>query len=187
MNPARSVSVKTGTLVDATVIASASEADGEAGWSGHRARKAIHGYKAHVAADADTGLVERVDVTPGNVHDGRAGGAVVPGHPRPRLRRQRLPRRPFRPRPCAARGGVTRIAPPLPGPRRRRGSRGCLRRRGQGDPARSLAHREDLRNLEAQLRPSPDAMARPRQGRAAGPPDRHGLRFRRGVTLFQTA
>ena len=74
---ARSVSVKTGTLVDATVIASASEADGEAGWSGHRARKAIHGYKAHVAADADTGLVERVDVTPGNVHDGRAGGAVV--------------------------------------------------------------------------------------------------------------
>ena len=32
-----------------------------------------------------------------------------------------------------------------------------------------------FRNLEAQLRPAPDAMARPRQGRAAGPPDRHRL------------
>ena len=78
---ARSVTVKTGTLVDATVIASASQGDGEAGWSGHRARKAVHSYKAHVAADADTGLVERVDVTPGNVHDGRAGGAVLPDDP----------------------------------------------------------------------------------------------------------
>lgn len=78
---ARAVSVKTGTLVDATVIASVSEQDGEAGWSGHRARKAIHSCKAHVAADADTGLVERVDVTPGNVHDGRAGAAVVPDDP----------------------------------------------------------------------------------------------------------
>jgi IS5 family transposase len=64
---ARAVTVKTGTLVDATVVASASRADAEAAWSGHRSRKAIHGYKAHVAADADTGLVERLDVTPGNV------------------------------------------------------------------------------------------------------------------------
>ena len=91
---ARSVTVKTGTLVDVEplerhwserqwrgVVASASQGDGEAGWSGHRARKAIHGYKAHVAADADTGLVECVDVTPGNIHDGRAGGAVVPDAP----------------------------------------------------------------------------------------------------------
>lgn len=78
---ARAMTVKTGTLIDATVIASASEEDGEAGWSGHRSRKAVHSYKAHVAADADTGLVERVDVTPGNVHDGRAGEAVVPDDP----------------------------------------------------------------------------------------------------------
>jgi transposase, IS5 family len=77
----RALTVKTGTLVDATVIASASEGDGEAGWSNHRTRKAVHGYKAHVAADADTGLVECVDVTPGNAHDGRAGGAVVPDDP----------------------------------------------------------------------------------------------------------
>lgn len=78
---ARSVAVKTGTLVDATVIASASQGDSEAGWSGHRSRKAVHSYKAHVAADAETALVERVDVTPGNVHDGRAGAAVLPDDP----------------------------------------------------------------------------------------------------------
>jgi hypothetical protein len=78
---ARSVTVKMGTLVDATVVASASQGDGEASWSGHRVRKAIHGYKAHVAADADTGMVECVDVTPGNVHEGRASGAVVPDDP----------------------------------------------------------------------------------------------------------
>jgi transposase, IS5 family len=107
---ARSVSVKTGTLVDATVIASASEADGEAGWSGHRARKAIHGYKAHVAADADTGLVERVDVTPGNVHDGRAGGAVVPDDPG-HVYADSAYRGSLFAEAVRARGGVARVAP----------------------------------------------------------------------------
>lgn len=106
----RSVTVKTGTLVDATVVASASQGDGDAGWSGHRARKAIHGYKAHVAADADTGLVECVDVTPGNVHDGRAGGAVVPSDPGliyadSAYRGARFAEA------VRARGGVTRVAP----------------------------------------------------------------------------
>jgi IS5 family transposase len=78
---ARAVTIKTGTIVDATVIRSASEADGEARWSGHRSRRAIHGYKAHIGADADTALVEKLDVTPGNVHDGRAGGDAVPENP----------------------------------------------------------------------------------------------------------
>ena len=40
--------MKTGTLVDATVIASASEGDEDARWSGHQKRRAIHGYKAQV-------------------------------------------------------------------------------------------------------------------------------------------
>ena len=61
---AKAVTVKTGTLIDATVIGSATGGDAEADWSGHRSRKAIHGYKAHVAADADTVLVEVADVTP---------------------------------------------------------------------------------------------------------------------------
>lgn len=78
---ARAVTIKTGTIVDATVIRSASEADADARWSGHRARRAIHGYKAHVGADAETALVEELDVTSGNVHDGRAGGGALPDSP----------------------------------------------------------------------------------------------------------
>ena len=78
---ARAITVKTGTLVDATVIASASHADPEAGWAGHQRRKAIHSFKAHVGADADTALVEALCVTPGNVHDGRAGGGALPEVP----------------------------------------------------------------------------------------------------------
>jgi IS5 family transposase len=78
---ARAVTVKTGTLVDATVIASASHKDDEAAWAGHRRRRAVHGFKAHVGADADTALVEELVVTPGNVHDGRAGGGVLPDDP----------------------------------------------------------------------------------------------------------
>lgn len=77
----RAVTVKTGTLVDATVIASSSRRDGEAAWAGHQRRKAIHGFKAHVGADADTAIVEELVVTPGNVHDGRAGGGALPDDP----------------------------------------------------------------------------------------------------------
>ena len=48
----RGVTVRTGTLVDATLIPSASiRQDGEARWAGHRRRKPMHGYKAHVATD----------------------------------------------------------------------------------------------------------------------------------------
>jgi IS5 family transposase len=78
---ARAATIKTGTLVDATVVGSASEGDGEARWSGHRSRKAIHGYKAHVGADADTALVEQVGVTPGNANDGRSGHMALPDAP----------------------------------------------------------------------------------------------------------
>ena len=42
-----------------------------------RLRKAI----SDLAADADTALVEELTVTPGNVNDGRAGGAVPPNDP----------------------------------------------------------------------------------------------------------
>lgn len=75
------VTVKTGTLVDATVIASASHWNGEAAWACHKRRKAIYGFKAHVGADADTAIVEELGVTPGNVHDGRASGGALPDDP----------------------------------------------------------------------------------------------------------
>ena len=74
--------VKTGTLIDATVIASASIAkDGEARWVGHRRRAPVHGYKAHVATDGDGGIVCEIEMTPANINDGKMLGAVLPEDP----------------------------------------------------------------------------------------------------------
>ena len=77
----KAIRVKTGTLVDATIIASASEEDGEARWVKHKGRAAVHGFKAHVGADADTALVEEVAITPANVNDGKAGPDALPDEP----------------------------------------------------------------------------------------------------------
>jgi IS5 family transposase len=78
---AKAIRVKTGTLVDATIIASASEGDGEAHWVKHKGKPAVHGFKAHVSADADTALVEEIAVTPANINDGKAGPAALPDNP----------------------------------------------------------------------------------------------------------
>ena len=78
---AKAVRVKTGTLVDATIIASASEADDDGRWVKHKGRAAVHGFKAHVGADASTALVEKISVTPANVNDGRAGPHALPDDP----------------------------------------------------------------------------------------------------------
>jgi IS5 family transposase len=49
---AKGVTVRTGTLVDATLIPSSGiHHDGEARWAGHRRRKPVHSYKAHIATD----------------------------------------------------------------------------------------------------------------------------------------
>lgn len=77
----KAVTVKTGTLVDATIIASASEDDDDARWVKHKGKRAVHGFKAHVGADADTALVEEVSVTPANINDGRAGPDALPDNP----------------------------------------------------------------------------------------------------------
>lgn len=78
---AKAIRVKTGTLVDATIIASACEGDGDARWVKHKGRRAVHGFKAHVGADADTALVEEVAITPANVNDGKAGPEALPDDP----------------------------------------------------------------------------------------------------------
>jgi IS5 family transposase len=75
---AKAIRVKTGTLVDATIIASASEDDGEGHWVKHKGKPAVHGFKAHIGADADTALVEQIAVTPANINDGRAGPDALP-------------------------------------------------------------------------------------------------------------
>ena len=78
----RGVVVRTGTLVDATLIPSASiRHDGEARWAGHRRRKPVHGYKAHVATDQDAGLIRGVEVTTANVHDAAELDAILPDAP----------------------------------------------------------------------------------------------------------
>ncbi len=77
----RAVTVKTGTLVDATIIASVSEDDDEARWVKHKGKRAVHGFKAHVGADADTALVEELSVTPANINDGKAGPDALPEDP----------------------------------------------------------------------------------------------------------
>lgn len=78
---AKAITVKTGTLVDATIIASASESDDDARWVKHKGKRAVHGFKAHVGADADTAIVEEIAVTPANINDGRAGPDALPENP----------------------------------------------------------------------------------------------------------
>ena len=78
----RGVVVHTGTLVDATLLPSASiQHDPEARWAGHRRRKPVHGYKAHVATDQNAVLIRGVEVTTANVHDAAKLGAILPDAP----------------------------------------------------------------------------------------------------------
>ena len=78
---AKAITVKTGTLVDATIIASASEEDTDARWVKHKGKPAVHGFKAHVGADAATAIVEAIAVTAANINDGRAGPDALPENP----------------------------------------------------------------------------------------------------------
>jgi IS5 family transposase len=81
---ARGIVVRTETLVDATLIPSASvKRDNEARWAGHRRRKPVNGYKAHVAVDQEAGLISGVKNTTANVHDAAEMEALLPDAPRP--------------------------------------------------------------------------------------------------------
>lgn len=82
---AQGISLKGGTIVDASVVSSSvtppqggsvSEADPEAGWT-KKQGQFHYGYKAHVASSAETGLVKRVIATSADVHDSQALKAVV--------------------------------------------------------------------------------------------------------------
>ena len=77
----RGVVVKAGTLIDASVIASASLKDEQARWAGHRRRKPVHGYKAHIATDEEAGIIRCVEITTANVHDGTVLEMVLPDGP----------------------------------------------------------------------------------------------------------
>jgi transposase, IS5 family len=78
---ARGACVRKGTLIDATVIGSASKGDKEAAWVRHRTRAPAHGYKAHIAADKDTGLIREVETTPANEPDVSIAPTIIPDQP----------------------------------------------------------------------------------------------------------
>ena len=77
----RHITVKTGTLIDATIIDSASKGDGEAKWVKHKGKPARHGYKAHITADKTTALIESLGTTKANVNDGKAGKTIIADNP----------------------------------------------------------------------------------------------------------
>jgi IS5 family transposase len=81
----RGLLLKTGTIVDATLIAAPSSTknkDKERDPEMHSSKKGeqmYFGMKAHIGADADSGLVHTVRGTSGNVHDVVEGNALLHG------------------------------------------------------------------------------------------------------------
>lgn len=86
---ARGLVVKSGTLVDATLIAAAVERppyggdgvnprDADARFTKKRG-KTYFGYKGHVAVDEGGGLVRKAQMTSANLHDMRLGEAMILG------------------------------------------------------------------------------------------------------------
>ena len=80
------ITLKSGAIVDATVIQSAvkapcggevSDLDPDAGWT-KKGGQFHHGYKAHVSCDTQ-GLIKDVMVTGADVHDGNVLGQVLDG------------------------------------------------------------------------------------------------------------
>ena len=88
---ARGVTIKRGTLIDATVIDAAaaepsrqkgggrSQADPDASWVKRADGSARFGYKLHAAVDLGTGIVRRAFVTPANIADVDRGHDLVIG------------------------------------------------------------------------------------------------------------
>jgi len=88
------VTIKGGTLIDATVIDAAaaepsrqkgggrSEADPDAAWVKRADGSARFGYKLHAAVDLGTGIVRRAALTPANVADVDLGHELVIGDER---------------------------------------------------------------------------------------------------------
>ena len=78
---ARGLTVRTGTLVDATVVRAASRDDGQAGWKAYGKDAPVKGYKAHVATDEGGDIVRKVTVTAANVPDARGMGRLLDRYP----------------------------------------------------------------------------------------------------------
>src|SRR2546429_876332 len=69
------------SLIDATAIGSASQGDQEAAWGKHRTPALAHGFKAHIAADKDSGIIRKVATTAANEADVSVAPAIIPDAP----------------------------------------------------------------------------------------------------------
>ncbi|PZR82990.1 MAG: hypothetical protein DLM68_15050 [Hyphomicrobiales bacterium] len=78
---ARGATIRKGTIIDASVIGSAAKGDEDAAWVKHRTRPPVHGYKAHIAADKDTGIIRAVETTPANEADVSIAPSIIPDAP----------------------------------------------------------------------------------------------------------
>ena len=88
---AKRVTIRVGTLIDATAIEAAaaappkqkgggrSKVDPDANWMKHQSGFARFGYKLHAAVDHGTGIVRRAVVTPANVPEVEIGHELVVG------------------------------------------------------------------------------------------------------------
>jgi IS5 family transposase len=75
---AQGLMVRSGTLIDATVIEAApGPEDGEAGWNVYAKDRPVKGFKAHVATDRSGGFVKRIHVTAANVLDAQGMAPVL--------------------------------------------------------------------------------------------------------------
>lgn len=83
----KGISLKSGTIVDATIIASSvrppaggevSKKDPQAGWT-KKGGEYTYGYKAHVGSDVETGLIKRIISTSGDVYDGKVFVQLLEG------------------------------------------------------------------------------------------------------------
>jgi transposase, IS5 family len=77
----KGATIRKGSLIDATVIGSASKGDKEAAWAKHKSRPPAHGDKAHIAADKDSGLIRAVETTPANEADVTIAPSIIPDAP----------------------------------------------------------------------------------------------------------
>ena len=88
---AKRVTIRVGTLIDATAIEAAaaappkqkgggrSKVDPDSNWMKHQSGFARFGYKLHAAVDHGTGIVRRAVVTPANVPEVEIGHELVVG------------------------------------------------------------------------------------------------------------
>ncbi len=82
---AKGLIMKKGSIIDSSIIENSTSkrnkdnaCDPDSAWT-KKAGNYKHGYKAHIAADSDSGLVTSNQTTPANVHDVNVGNNLLSG------------------------------------------------------------------------------------------------------------